>query len=353
MGQAFEELTIQNITDETPSAYTIHLEAPPDFKAFPGQFLSLRVEVDGELFDRSYSLSGFLVEDKELRITIKRVENGIISNYLKDHLKIGDRLQVLPPGGAFYIEPDPAVSKHYILIGAGSGISPLMAILRAVLHQEPLSKISLWYGNRNEEEIIFRKHLEELQSLYPNRLDVHYYLSQPLDSWTGPKGRLSEEVIYNMVLELFMTDQYRKEYFLCGPEGMIQAAEDALEKHAVHPGFVHREYFTAPVQEETAPIEDLAWEEQLVKIQFEGNSHEIKVSPGQTILQAAESQELDLPYSCRSGICSRCRAKLSSGKVHMDNNYSLNETDLEKGYILTCQAHPLTDDVDLQIDSLF
>ncbi|MEO0471168.1 MAG: 2Fe-2S iron-sulfur cluster-binding protein [Bacteroidota bacterium] len=365
MRYQFHPARVQEIRWESPDAYSIFLEKPePElFTYHPGQYLTLRLSIDGVEHRRAYSMSSSPTLDSFLQITIKRVPGGLVSNYLADHLQVDQTIDVMPPMGNFRVETDISKSRHYILIGAGSGITPLMSILRSTLAEEPSSKVSLWYGNRQEEQIIFAEELQELGKRYGPRLTVVHQLSQASDTWEGYRGRLDMERVYQLILELFMVDEHRKQYFICGPQAMMDAAEAALDKHAVNPPDVHREYYTAPLpsQEELeaaemaetqAPEEvaEAVYEPQEVKIRLNGIERQLTVESTETILDAAIREGMDPPYACQAGICTACRAYLVQGSVSMEESSGLSEQELEEGYILSCQAHPLEADVILDFD---
>jgi ring-1,2-phenylacetyl-CoA epoxidase subunit PaaE len=292
-----------------------------------------------------------------LSVTIKRVPDGRASNWLRDTLQVGDVIEVLPPLGNFFVDIDPNHSKNYVLIGAGSGITPLMSIAKTILAEEPNSVVTLWYGNRNEESIIFKKQLAALHVRHGDRLRVHHVLSRPSEDWKGTKGRLDKERIYDLLSKLFMEDEHPKVYYLCGPNGVMDAAEEALEKHAVNFFDVHREYYSAPVpteeeanasmgdDEDDGTIEGYELKSQKVTIRLNGNEHVLQVASDKYILDAAIAAELDPPFACQSGICTTCRAYLHRGVVAMDEAEGLSEEELRKGFVLTCQCHPLTEDV--------
>ena len=364
----FWSLPIDEIRDETPDAYSVFFRNPDPktFSYFAGQYLTLRVMIGGEEYRRAFSLSSSPATDERLCITIKRVEGGRVSNYLRDELKAGDELDVMPPMGNFRLEPDPAHALHYVLVGGGSGVTPLMSILKTVLVEEPNSKASLWLVNRNEASIIFLEELQRLSATYPDRLHVFHTLTQPEPDWKWATGRLDTSKVYDLLSELFMTDELRKRYYLCGPQGLMDATERAFDRHAVHPAHVYREFYSAPVptEEEVAAAyaepeperpEDYFDGEQsyevitrTVRIGLDGEWTEVAVAPGKNVLQAAMDAGLDPPYSCQAGICTSCMAHLKSGTIAMDENEGLSSRELEEGYVLTCQCHPLSDGVEIE-----
>lgn len=370
MSLHYYALPLVEIRAETADSYTLILANlyPDRFQYQAGQYLTIKVQIEGQEYRRAYSLSSTPGEEKNLAVTIKRVEGGLVSNYLADHLSTGQRVEVFPPMGNFVVVPQVDRTRHYILIGAGSGITPLFAMLKTVLAEEPLSKVSLWYGNRNQEQIIFREELSALGKRYGDRLHVYHTLSQPSADWKGYTGRLDEERIYDLLLELFMRDDYRKRYFLCGPQGMMDAAEAAMEKHSVNFDDVEREFFNAPLLSETELItaqtgtpdspttfsdgtNDYPLVEQEVRLHLDGERHLLSVRPDQTLLEAAREADLEVPYSCLSGTCSSCKAKLLTGTTVLTESSGLTDTELEEGYLLTCQAHPLDDKVEVAFES--
>lgn len=368
MSKYFHKLLIKEIREETSESYTLVLEKPdsPGFAYKAGQYLTIRTFIEGEEFRRAYSLSSCPNTDPDLAISIKRVEQGKVSNYLGDTLKAGDTLEVMKPMGNFFIEPDITAPRHCIMIGAGSGITPLISMIKTVLKEEPESKVSLWYGNRRVNSVMFAQQLAGLSERYPQRFHVFHVLSQADESWKGARGRLDKERVYKLLSDLFMQDDFRKEYYICGPRAMMQEAVAALDTHSVHPGYVSQEHFTAelPTDEEldalaaqeaeSLQVSDGETEyeivEQEVSIKLEGKTHKITVSPKDTLLTAALAQNLDAPYTCKAGICTTCIAKIHSGLVSMETTDGLTDEEMEEGYILTCQAHPLDDEVEIEFE---
>ena len=363
----FYALPIDEIRDETADAYSVYFKNPdPEvFDYLPGQYLTLKLNVGGEELRRCFSLSSCPVTDDRLSVTIKRVEDGRASNFIKDNLKAGDVVEVLPPMGSFTLTTNQELSRHHILIGAGSGITPLMSMLRSVLKDEPKSKVSLWYGNRSEDSIIFKNELVELGKQYGDRLHVYHTLSQPSEDWPGFTGRLDKDRIYELISNLFMNDELRKFYYVCGPNGLMEAAEAAFEKHAINPSDVHREYYSAPApsdakiqaaNESEIPVkqslsdgtEEYEIVEQTITMILDSETTALTVDPEKYILDSAIEANLDPPYACQSGICTTCRAFLHSGVVSMDETEGLSEEEINQGFILTCQAHPLTKDVEIE-----
>ncbi|MDX2284169.1 MAG: ferredoxin--NADP reductase [Bacteroidia bacterium] len=369
MRKLFYPVPIDEIRDETPDAYTLFF-LPPDPVAFryeAGQYLTLRTWIGEAEHRRAFSLSSSPLTDSRLGVTIKRVDKGLVSNHLRDAFEAGDELEIMPPMGRFTVVPDPGRSRNYVLIGAGSGITPLFSILKTVLAGEPLSKVTLWYGCRDESSVIFYDQLRALQAQYAPRLELYLTLTQPAEGWKGFRGRLDQRRIYDLLSELFMEDEFRKVYYVCGPQGMMDAAHAAFDKHAVNFADVHQEFFSAPLPPEeevlaahsgtngqsAAPVQDVladgeevyTIERREVQVLLGGETHLLTVEPEQSILDAAIQARLDPPYACQSGICTTCRAMLHAGAVAMDESEGLSEDELRQGYILTCQSHPLTESV--------
>lgn len=364
MSKYFTALQIVEIKEETTEAYSItFIPDSSDWLVYQaGQYLTIKIIIDGKEYRRAYSLSSSPLTDERLTITIKRVEGGMVSNYLKDHLSVGDSLEVMRPMGGFVFSPQVDRGRCYVMIGGGSGITPLMSILKTILHGEPLSVVYLWYGNRTVSSIIYHQELEELRQQYNTRLFIRHSLSQPPDSWNGARGRLDEPTIYQWVSDLFMTDEHRKQYYLCGPNGLMDAAERALDKHAVNPPDIHREWFSAavpteeevqeayekasePSEKQAEPAEDFE-----IRLRIDQEDHQLEVTADQSILDAAIEANLDPPYACTAGICTTCRAKLKAGNVRMDQSAGLSQQELDEGYILTCQAHPTESGVEVEFE---
>jgi len=276
----------------------------------------------------------------------------------------GDIINVFPPQGNFYTELDPANEKFYFLIGGGSGITPLFSILKSVLKAEPKSKIILYYGNNEEQDIIFYEQLKQLSEEYPQAFKLFLTVNQPTDNWNGLSGFINKPDLEKIFEESIYVDKGMVEYFICGPEEMMVNTTKWLEELAVPKEKIHKEYFTAPVvqnpetvENENGEIDASPGEEEssepkprMVKIKLDNDEFEVTVNPGQVILDAVMDAGYDPPYSCLSGICTTCRAKLHSGKIEMDEREGLSDSEIENGFILTCQSHPLSDDVFLEFD---
>ncbi|MFD1187936.1 2Fe-2S iron-sulfur cluster-binding protein, partial [Pontibacter rugosus] len=360
MSSPYLNLKVVEITKETVDAATIHFEHPDkkniDYK--PGQFLTLIIPVEGKEIRRSYSLSSTPHESPRLSVTVKRVDGGLMSNYLLDTLQVGQEMKVMEPIGNFCLTCAPSNQRHVLLFGAGSGITPLMSILKAVLREEPNSQVTLVYGNRNEASVIFREQLQELQAKFEARLQVEYVYSQPTHDCEH-RGRMNQSLVLKILERRRLAKVENAVYFMCGPEGMMEEVRHALDVLHVPADRIFRESFVSNKltdQQQQAQHGDVAASEddgeittQTVTVIYEGAEYSFEVEPDQTILEAALEQDIDLPYSCQAGLCTACRGKCLSGKVHLDEREGLSDAEMEEGYVLNCVGHPLTNNVVIEI----
>jgi ring-1,2-phenylacetyl-CoA epoxidase subunit PaaE len=349
---SYYNLKVRDIIKETEDAFTIVFEkSVPEISYKPGQFLTLIVPIDGEKHRRSYSLCSAPGIDDHLAVTVKKVVNGKVSNYLADTLKKGDSIEVMQPMGTFTIEMGRDKKRDIILIGAGSGMTPLMSILKSALANEPQANVYLIYGNRNEVSIIFKEKLNDLKKQYGDRLNIVHVLSQPLSKMTLPVGRLNRSEIMK-ILEAFPNiNASSAEYFLCGPEGMMDEARKALEMIKVPADKIHKESFVSGVQQTSGEVvESNEIKTQEVTIIYQGTEYKIIVPPNKSILQTAMDQDIDLPHSCQSGMCTACMGKCVSGKVKMDESDGLSDREIQQGYVLICVGHPVTPGVVIEVD---
>ncbi|MBC8111439.1 MAG: ferredoxin--NADP reductase [Verrucomicrobia bacterium] len=346
-------LLVANIIRENADAIVIQLRQPEKKIAYQaGQFLTLIVTINGENLRRSYSVCSSPFTDETIDVMVKRIPNGKVSNFLNNTLTAGQNLEIMEPMGNFTAIPDAKHQRHIVLLAAGSGITPLMSIAKTILNQEPNSQVSLLYGNRNENSIIFKQSIADLQQQHLGRFEVEHILSQPDTTWRGHSGRLNRHQTIE-ILEKISPD-VDTEYFMCGPVGMMDEMSEALKIMGIAQEKIHKESF---VTAETASahgmvIEDpkkVALETRQVTVIYEGTEYKIEVSPKKTILEAALLLNIDLPYSCQSGLCTACRGKCLSGKVKLDEEDGLSPAEKQQGYVLTCVGHPLTDDVVIEI----
>ncbi|MCF2506692.1 ferredoxin--NADP reductase [Dyadobacter sp. CY107] len=349
-------LKVKEIEKETEEASTLHFWHPlNEVVAYrPGQFLTLLLPVDDKKIRRSYSMSSSPYTDVSLAITIKRVPGGYASNLLLDSVKVGDTLEVMEPMGAFFPKQSDDQTRQVVFIGAGSGVTPLFSILKSILMVEPESEVFLIYGSRSEESIIFKKKIDALEAKYGARFKVVHTLSQPSESWEGEKGRLNKSHLLKIVEKLPTLNKSEAEFFLCGPEDMMEEAHRALAILAVPENKIRKESFmtatAAQPGEVTLEEEDDTLKTREITLFYEGAEYKLPVKPHETVLEAALNMDIDLPYSCQAGMCTACLGRCTSGKVHLDEEDALSEAELNEGFILTCVSHPMSDDVIIEVE---
>lgn len=352
----YSELKVKEVIRETEDAITIVLQQPNvklPYKS--GQFLTLIIPVEGEKHRRSYSLSSSPVVDEQLAVTVKMVAGGKISSHLVKNLKQGDHLEVMHPMGNFTIECNDHNKRNIVLIGAGSGITPLISIAKTVLSAEPLSNVFLIYGNRNENSIIFKEQLNDLKKEHGDRLNMVHVLSQPISKLTLPSGRLNQTSIIKLLESFPKLNFNTADYYICGPHGLMEEAKKALEILQVPSEKIHKESFlpaadTAATTNASTVPEASAGNEQEVTILYQGSEYKFNVPKGKTILEAALDEDIDLPYSCQSGMCTACMGKCTSGKVKLDDPDGLSDKEIQQGFVLTCVGHPASANVIIEID---
>lgn len=355
-GEQYLSLRIRNIVKETPDTITIFFEQPEPYLDYkPGQFLTVILDVEGKEVRRSYSLCTSPFMDPYPGITVKRVKEGLISNYLNDQLRPGKTIEVMKPLGNFTTGFHSKNRNHFVMIAAGSGITPIMGILKSILINEPASKISLLYCNRSEDQIIFRNELDQLQEKYPDSLKVIHNLSQPNPSWEGHKGRLDAENLKSMLASDFFPNAAAVKYFVCGPEGLMKVVLETLTAMGISQDMVFKESFFTSEKSgkkniEVSKSDDILVLTREVEVVLEGESHFFDVSPGQTILESGLDKDINMPYSCQSGLCTACRGKLISGKVSMNEDAGLSEGELAQGYILCCSSKPASSGIKILIE---
>jgi len=355
----FHKLKISDVCQETDDSVSIAFDVPEDLKEgyqyIQGQYLTVKALIDGEDVRRSYSICTGLF-DNELRVAVKKVKGGLFSIFANEKLKVGDEMDVMTPMGNFYTDLDKDNAKHYVGFAAGSGITPLMSIIRTILVLEKNSRFTLFYGNKNRSSIIFRENLVDMKNTFMDRFNLVNILSRENQDIDLFNGRIDGEKASDLLDKMLPKDG-ADDFYLCGPEVMIMDVKDTLEARGVDKGNIHFELFTSPsVQKgeqkavEEIP-EELKGKKADVTVIVDGNQTDFDLAmDGGNILDAALEQGADLPFACKGGVCCTCRAKLVEGKVSMDVNYSLEQEELDRGFILTCQAHPLTEKVVVDFD---
>ncbi|MCB0409590.1 MAG: 2Fe-2S iron-sulfur cluster binding domain-containing protein [Flavobacteriales bacterium] len=345
----FKKVIVKDVRRETPESVSVAFDVNlNDFPYHSGQYITIKKEINGEDVRRSYSLSSAPYES-DFRIAVKQIKNGKMSTFFNEALLPGVELEIMLPQGNFYLDPEN--DKHYVGFAAGSGITPVISMIKQVLNVTN-SKFTLYYGNKNENLTIFKKELDELLTEFGDRLNVHYVFSQQANNNKLFEGRINEKKFDDIIrenVELLQADGF----FLCGPEEMINAVSKGLEYLGVGRTKIHFELFTVPVKASEP--------QKIVDSDFKGTSHltvimdgeEIEFdldSEGDFILDAAINNGVDAPFSCKGAVCCTCKAQVVEGKAIMDMNYSLSDAEVEEGFILTCQAHPASEKVMVDFD---
>jgi len=355
----FHALPVAHVHNETANSVVVGFRIPAElseeFQFVHGQYLTLKLTVDGEELRRSYSICSSPLDPGEIRIAVKKIEGGRASSVLVDKLQPGMTIEVMTPMGNFTTALDPAHAKHYVAFAAGSGITPIISILKTVLRTEPKSRFTLFYGNTDEDRIIFRQRLHELAEQHGGRLGVHHILSKGRDEDMLFNGRITKDKAVAL-LGRFVTDSLDKEYFICGPERMMVNVSEALEEMGVEKKRVHIELFTTPVtteaRKEVAHATSPGFSGTAsVKVVLDGRTHELQVAAnGDAVLDAAIDAGLDVPFACKGAVCCTCKARVVEGLVEMDMNYALTDEEVADGYVLTCQTHPRSERVVIDYD---
>lgn len=346
-------LKVKEVVRETSDAISIHFEQPTtgDISYKSGQFFTLIAQVNGEEVRRAYSVCSSPYTDSLPAVAVKRVEGGKMSNYLNDELKAGQEMRVMEPNGNFTTDFDSGNDRHIVLFGGGSGITPLISIAKSALDQESNTKVSLIYANRNIESIIFKAKLEAMVAESNGRFQIVHVLEDNSGVLEAHTGRITKEIIETSLAQLPQYAANATEHFMCGPGPMMDTIAEALQALGVADSQVRRESFTSTAsekKEETASDSDEVVARE-VTVLYDGDEYKYTVEPGETILEKGLEEDIDLPFSCQSGLCTACRGKCMSGKVKMDEEEGLSEAEIDEGYVLPCVSHPLTDDVVIEI----
>jgi ring-1,2-phenylacetyl-CoA epoxidase subunit PaaE len=351
----FHRLAVSDLRRETPDAVSLTFAIPnglaEDYRFSPGQYLTLRTTMDGEEVRRSYSIcSG--PDDGELRIAVKKVDGGAFSSWAADELKCGDELDVMTPTGRFGIAATPDQARLHVGFAAGSGITPILSITKGVLAHEPRSRFFLFYGNRSTGGMLFRDVLEELKDRFIERFSVFHVISGEEQDIPILHGRLDGEKV-RVLLRSLVPAASVDHVFICGPAGMSDGIEATCREIGIAPDRIHVERFVSEYGGKPRPktvVPASAPPMAFASLIIDGKRREVPVAEGEAILDAALRAGVDLPFACKGGMCSTCRARLVEGRAQMEVNYSLEPWELEKGFILTCQARPVTDKVVVDYD---
>ena len=363
MSVIFHPLRVRAIEPDTSEAVIVSFDVPPELREVfgftQGQYLTLRTDIAGQDLRRSYSICAG-VDDAQLRVGVRKVNGGVFSNWINAHLKVGDTLQVMAPQGRFFVPIQPAAKRRYLGVAGGSGITPILSIMKTVLAREPNSRFTLIYGNRTLQSTMFKEEIEDLKNRYLTRLVLHHVFSAEQTDAPLSMGFVNREKLADF-LQVLIPSQNIDEAFVCGPFQMNDEAEAALLAAGVPQERIHVERFgvalpvdgheggqVGAVVHESQPGDALTARIAIVR---DGLRREFSFSKGQaSILDAASAAGLEVPFSCTSGVCGTCRAKCMEGEVRMERNFALDKSEVAAGFVLTCQCRPLTDHVVLSFD---
>lgn len=353
----FHPLAVKEVKKETADCVSVCFDVPEALKDIfsfaHGQNLTLKKTINGEELRRSYSICS-AVGDNELKVAIKKVEHGVFSGFANEELKAGDMIEVMPPTGKFNTALNAANKKSYLAFAAGSGITPVLSIIKTTLQTEPGSSFTLLYGNRDKNSIIFKEALEALKDRFLSRFTLIHILSREITDTPLNSGRIDAAKLkqLNKIISFAGVD----EFFICGPETMIFCVNDFLTAAGIEKKKIHFELFTTPGQKTTTgdgqqtTAVSAAGSKITVKLDGRSFDFEIPQNSNTSILDAALKQGADLPFACKGGVCCTCKARLTEGQVKMDVRWGLEDDEIEQGYILTCQSHPVSEKVVVDYD---
>jgi len=358
----FHALKVADVRLEGSDALCISFEVPEPlreaYRFLPGQHVGLRMQIGGQEIRRTYSICSSAI-DSRLRIGVRVHDNGSMSQHLASRLRTGDSIDVLTPTGRFFVEPNPSVARTYCAFAGGSGITPILGIIKNLLAQEPNSRFILFYSNRTTATIMFAEELLALKDLYPARLSLYFLLSREPQDVELFNGRLDREKVTLLSRQVF-DPQGTDAFLLCGPGDMIESVRDTLLELGVDATRIHAERFTNDMPVSVTPIDavvqtkpkrETAQEVAHITITMDGRQRGFAMlDDDATVLEAAERVGMELPYSCRAGVCSTCRAKVTHGSVEMATNYALEPWEVQAGFILCCQARPTSGELEITYD---
>jgi ring-1,2-phenylacetyl-CoA epoxidase subunit PaaE len=359
MSTTFHPLSVRSVEPDTPEAVIVAFEVPQElrnvFGFTQGQYLTLRAQIDGQDMRRSYSICAG-VDDGELRVGVRKVKGGVFSNWINSSLKAGDTIQVMAPQGRFFVPLDPTAHRRHVGIAGGSGITPILSIMKTVLAREPHSQFTLIYGNRQLQSTMFKEELEDLKNRYMSRLVLHHVFSDEQTDAPLNRGVMNREKIGEFLGPLLQASSIDHAY-ICGPFQMNEEAQAALLAAGLPEERIHIERFGVAQQaaDQVGAVihEAKPGDAELARVVIvrDGLRREIEFRKDQpSILDCASAAGLEVPFSCTSGVCGTCRAKVLEGQVRMERNFALDKSDVAAGFVLTCQAHPLTERVVLSFD---
>ncbi len=355
MSTQFYKLKVSDIRKETADCVSINFSIPDEHKNIfeykQGQYLTLKLNINNTEIRRTYSLCSSPLES-DFRIAVKQIEDGLFSTFANTILKVGDELEALAPNGKFTTELNPIQKKNYLAIAAGSGITPILSILKTTLQSEPQSTFILVYGNKSKGSIIFKEEIESLKNKFTNRFQLIHILSREKTDAPINHGRINADKLVQ--LSKLINWKFLDEFFICGPEEMIITTKDFLQDLKIEKSKIHFELFNATKKTNKKKIIENVNSETKSKITIKSDGRTFDVLIGFTedksILDAALEHGADLPFACKGGVCCTCKAKLLEGQVEMDINWGLEHEEIEQGFILTCQSHPITENVIVDFD---
>ena len=362
----FHALTVKRVDAEAGCAIAVTFTVPINlrevFTFTPGQFLTLRTTIDGQDIRRSYSICSSLQKWRAegiVQVGIRPVEGGVFSNWAVQHIHAGDSMQVMPPQGRFCVQRSRAL--HRVCFAAGSGITPILSIMASTLQDQPESKFTLVYGNRRMDSVMFNEALQDLKDTYPDRLTLIHILSRQAQEVPLLEGRIDGEKV-NAIMQTLLPVKSMDEVFICGPEGMIEATEKALLEAGARKERVYAERFVSQATGESKASRSIGQQTDAsakkakaqpaiaLTVQLDGKSYDMGIGSDDLVLDAALNHGLDLPYSCKGGVCCTCRAKVMEGQVEMAKNFTLSEEEIAQGFVLSCQARAKTPRVVISFD---
>jgi ring-1,2-phenylacetyl-CoA epoxidase subunit PaaE len=354
----FHTLKVVEVVDETAEAKSIRFDVPEAlreaFRFKPGQHLTLKCDIGGEEVRRNYSLC-VAPADGQLKVTVKRIAGGLFSNWANDNLKPGDAIEVMAPHGSFTWDFDASHANHYVGFAGGSGITPVISLIKTALSLEPESRFTLFYGNRDSQSVIFLEELARLKNRFMGRLEVHHFLAEEFEDIDLFNGMLDREKCDEILTHLVEADEVEA-FFICGPGPMMDAVEEALLERDVDKHKIHIERFTADRPSAAVEAQMHALQDQArglsMLVTLDGRKRKIAFdAEAGNILDSARAAGLPAPYACKAGVCATCRARVVSGDVEMAARYGLSDEEVEAGYVLTCQSVPKGPGVELDYDA--
>ncbi len=357
MAEHFHALRVAEILRETEDAYSIRFDVPdalkPAFAFKAGQHLTLRADIDGEDVRRSYSLC-VAPHEGQTKVTVKRIVGGAFSNWVATRLKAGETLDVMAPHGSFTTDFDPATARRYVGFAGGSGITPIMSLIRTALSVEPGSRFTLFYGNRDANSVIFLDALADLKDRYLGRFELYHFLSDEdgdVDLFNGMLDRATCDAAIEALVDM---PAQVDAWFICGPGPMMDAAEGAVAGLGVDSHRIHIERFTAGRPSAAVAAQMAALQQEAagltLSVTLDGRTRRIEFD-GANILDSARDAGMPAPFACKAGVCATCRARVVSGKVEMAARYGLSDEEIEAGYVLTCQSVPVGEGVAVDYDA--